>query len=30
MRMPFVSNAFSALIGGAFAPYRALVELFLR
>jgi Zn-dependent protease len=30
MRMPFVSNAFSAVIGGAFFPYRALVELFLR
>ena len=30
MRMPFVSNAFSALIGGAFAPYRVLVDLFLR
>jgi Zn-dependent protease len=26
MRLPFVSNAFGALIGGAFAPYRALVE----
>ncbi|HEX7574003.1 MAG TPA: site-2 protease family protein [Bacteroidota bacterium] len=30
MRMPFVSNAFSALIGGAFSPYRALVDLFLQ
>jgi Zn-dependent protease len=30
MRMPFVSNAFSALIGGAFSPYRALVDLFLK
>ena len=26
MRLPFVSNAFGAVIGGAFAPYRALVE----
>jgi Zn-dependent protease len=26
MRVPFVSNAFGAVIGGAFAPYRALVE----
>ena len=30
MRMPFVSNAFSAVIGGAFLPFRALVDLFLR
>jgi Zn-dependent protease len=30
MRVPFVSNAFSALIGGAFSPYRALVNLFLQ
>jgi Zn-dependent protease len=30
MRMPFVSNAFSALIGGAFSPYRALVDLFIQ
>lgn len=29
MRVPFVSNAFSAVIGGAFTPFRALVELFL-
>jgi Zn-dependent protease len=30
MRMPFVSNAFSAVIGGAFSPYRALIDLFLK
>ena len=30
MRLPFVSSAFSAVIGGVFAPYRAFVELFLR
>jgi Zn-dependent protease len=30
MRMPIVSNVFSAVIGGAFSPYRALVDLFLR
>jgi Zn-dependent protease len=30
MRMPFVSNAFSAVIDGAFSPFRALVGLFLR
>jgi Zn-dependent protease len=29
MRLPAVSGAFSAVIGGAFAPYRALVDLFL-
>jgi Zn-dependent protease len=30
MRMPFVSNAFRAVIDGAFSPYRAFVDLFLR
>ena len=30
MRMPLAGNAFSALTGGAFAPCRALVDLFLR
>jgi len=30
MRMPSVSNAFSAVIDGAFSPYRALVDLFLK
>ncbi|HTY57968.1 MAG TPA: site-2 protease family protein [Bacteroidota bacterium] len=29
MRVRFVSDAFSAVIGGAFSPYRALVELFI-
>jgi Zn-dependent protease len=30
MRVPFVNHAFGALIGGAFAPYRMFVDLFLR
>ena len=28
LRVPFVNSAFSALIAGAFAPFRAFVELF--
>jgi hypothetical protein len=30
MRMPLARNAFGAPAGGAFAPCRALVDLFLR
>ena len=30
MRMPFVGNAFRDVIDGAFTPYRAFVDLFLR
>lgn len=29
MRIPAVNNAFGALIGGAFSPFRALVDMFL-
>jgi Zn-dependent protease len=29
MRIPFVNSAFGALIGGAFSPFRALVDMFL-
>ena len=29
MRVPFVRDAFSTLIGGAFSPFRALVEVFI-